>query len=78
MTELTSPEQHAHRRQVKRYAVALRKDGACRFCVHGEMTLDLWHCRNAPEKQRGACMAGPGYPRFEVRPNVLEEFADAA
>lgn len=68
-----------HVRQIKRYKVALRRDGACRFCVHGQKTDASWHCRNAPGKTFGACMARQdSYPKFQVVENVLEEFADAA
>lgn len=69
-------EQH---RQVKRYTAAMRRDGICRFCIHGQKTGDTFHCRNAPEKTHGACMqSADSYPRFQVVENVLEEFADAA
>lgn len=67
------------RRQVKRYGAALRKDGACRFCIHGVRGPDGFHCRNAPEKARGACMETvDAYPRFQVIEDVLEEFKDGA
>ena len=79
MTHLTGPENHAHHRQLKRYMVTVRKEGICRVCIHREKTLGVWHCRNAPDKQHGACQQQPGsYPRFQVVENVLEEFADAA
>lgn len=78
MSELTPPERAAHMRQVKRYMATVRREGLCRVCVHRECTFNRWHCRNAPEKQDGACMKGNGYPRFQVVDNVLEEFADAA
>lgn len=69
----------ASRRQVKRYGLALRKDGLCRMCIHGAKTGEAWHCRNAPGKTHGACMvSSESYPRFQVRENVLGEFADAA
>lgn len=67
-----------HRRQVKRYTAALRRDGLCRFCIHGQKTGDTFHCRNAPEKAHGACMASEsGYPRFQVVEGVLDQFKDA-
>lgn len=68
-----------HRRQVKRYMAALRRDGACRFCIHGQESDGAFHCRNAPEKSHGTCMQSPSqFPRFQVVENVLEEFADGA
>lgn len=66
-----------HRRQVKRYAAALRRDGLCRFCIHGQKTGDTFHCRNAPDKTHGACMDSPAsYPRFQVVEGVLDQFKD--
>lgn len=79
MSELTTPEKFAHRRQLKRYMATVRKCGICRVCVHREQTFGQWHCRNAPEKQHGACKREPGsYPQFQVVENVLDEFKDAA
>jgi hypothetical protein len=75
---LTSPEQSAHNRQIKRYTAALMRDGLCRACVHRDRTLDVWHCMNNPGRQRGACQDETTGPKFQTRPNVLEEFADAA
>lgn len=67
-----------HARQLKRFNAAVRRHGICRVCIHGVQGESGYHCRNAPEKQNGACMKGEGYPRFQVVDNVLEEFADAA
>ncbi len=67
-----------HRRRLKRYGAALVRHGLCRMCVHRERTGEAWHCRNAPQKQQGACMEGDGsYPKFKVVENILDEFSDA-
>ena len=67
-----------HRRQVKRYTAHLRRHGACSVCVHGVKGESGYHCRNAPYKTHGACMASEsGYPRFQVVEGVLDQFKDA-
>jgi hypothetical protein len=67
-----------HQRQVKRYTAHLRRHGACSVCIHGVQGEAGYHCRNAPEKSRGACMeSAGGYPRFQVVEGVLDRFQDA-
>lgn len=79
MSELTSPEQFVHMRQVKRYMAKVRRDGICCVCIHRQQTLGQWHCRNDESKQRGACqLTQASYPKFQVVENVLDEFKDAA
>ena len=66
-----------HDRQLKRYRVALQREGLCRMCIHGVLGVNGYHCRNAPEKTHGACMASEsGYPRFQVVEGVLDQFKD--
>jgi hypothetical protein len=75
---LTSPEQSAHNRQIKRYTAALKRLGICFACQHREVTLGVIHCRGNGARQAGACARDERQPTFAFDVTVMAQFNDAA
>lgn len=75
--DLTRTERYYQRVQAKRYRAQILKQGICSACMHREVTLGIYHCRNKPDRQ-GGCHSDGKSPVFQLDDEVTRRLADAA
>ncbi|MGL0786549.1 hypothetical protein [Xanthomonas translucens] len=80
--DLTRPErytEHHHARVLrKRMDADRRRHGNCCICVHRATTMGVLHCRGKEDRQKGFCKWDGQQPQFQLDPNTLEKYRDAA
>lgn len=77
-TNLSRPEAFMEERFRKRYRAAVRKLGACEFCLLRETTFGIAHCKGQPERRMGLCNDDGRLPKFRLDDSTLGKLRDAA
>jgi len=68
----------ARRKFEKRYKAAWKKNGPCMVCKFGTSSWGRFHCRLWPDRTYEQCRSDTKQVKFEVDPEKVNKFKDAA